>query len=482
MNKKHIVFFVIFILCITLFTSCTILTAPVPSETEEQPHQPELIYDEQAEEEYEPIHDYGQRIFTVASYNEELFLPSPESSPISDKILDRNKEVEKAFNIRIQPLENVTKANFIYEINSRYNSGLPCGDIVCIPNYMLPLFVSQKSLMSIKALPGINLDAECYNKKAIDSATIGNFVHAMYGDITYMPDKSVCMFFNKDFVSQNELTSPYDMQKDGSWTWDTVIELAKQVKVDVNWNYKKDFTDIYGISSSYQDDTLTDIVWASCGNPYFSNTPPYMPKMNFNNEKTQIVIDKIRRLLYNDVNKVYFSNTPDSDGEDLFIQGRSLFCIAPLEKASAFSAAGINFGIMPLPEYEGGSGQYYSYVDSSAQAVCVLNNITDSDFTGTILQYIAENSSFNNSDYYKKYYVTNFLTDNSSALMLDKIFANPYLDLSSTLGEAYQEVGAASSDIIHANLSTGAAFNTLYDLNNRQFETFVKNNFTYKGE
>lgn len=481
MIKKHIVFFIFSVLCITNFTSCYIASTPVPSETEMQIHQPELIYEEVPQEEYTPIHDYEQRIFTVAAYNEELFLPSPDSSPISNKILERNADVEKAFNIKILPIENVTKENFIYEISSLYNSGLPCGDILCIPNYMLPLFVSQKSLMSVKAMPHINLEAECYNKSANDSATIGNLVHAVYGDLTYMPDKSVCIFFNKDLFVQNGLTSPYDMHKNGTWTWDSVSELVKQTKADVNKNYKMEFTDMYGMSSSYSRDVLTDIMWASCGNHYFDNTPPYMPKMNFNNEKTQIIIDKIRRLLYNDVDKVYSESTAASSGDDLFIQGRSLLCVAPLEKASVFSTAGVNFGIMPLPEYESGFG-YHSYVDSSAEAVCIPNNISDSDFTGEILQYIAENSSFNNSDYYKKYYVTNFLTDNSSALMLDKIFANPYTDIASTLGEAYQEVGAASSDIIHANLSTGAAFAPLYDLNARQFETFVKNNFTYKGE
>lgn len=427
------------------------------------------------------IMDYGEREFTIAMYNNSLFLPQADSSPISNKILERNAKVEKAYNIKIKALEGLDKQNFVTELNSRYASGLFCGDLLVIPNYMIPLFVSQNMLMSVKSLPFTHLDAECFNKQAINSATIGNFVHAVYGDLTYLPDKSTCVFFNKDFVNSHNLLSPYEMEKKGTWTWDSFDVLAKAVIKDMNNNRVADFDDVYGLCSSYSRLEMVDIMWASCGEPFFENNPPYSPKMIFNTQKTQNIIDKIRRLLYNEVDKIYIYNVQGLSGYELFLQGRGLFCIAPLDKASEVSAAGINFGIMPLPKFDRKS-EFRSYMDESADAVCVLNNIPDSDFSGRILQKMAEESSFNNTEYYKKYYVTNFLTDNSSALMLDEIFKNPYYDLATTLGSSYPEVAAASDEIIFSHLATGISFDTLYEQNIEPFESFAKNSFTYKGE
>lgn len=425
--------------------------------------------------------NYGGREFTIAMYNDKLFLPQADSSPISNKLLERNTAVEQAYNIKIKALDGLDQSNFISEINTRYNAGLFCGDLLVIHNYMLPLFVAEKQLMSVKALPFVNLEADYFDTAAINAATVGNFVHAAYGDLTYLPDKSTCVFFNKDFVDSHNLLSPYEMEEMNTWTWDNLNVLAKAAIQDVNNNRIADFDDIYGLCSSYSRLEMVDIMWASCGEPFFENNPPYSPKMIFNNEKTQNIIDKIRRLLYNEVDKIYIHSAQGLSGYELFLQGRSLFCIDTLDKASELSAAGINFGIMPLPKLNKKS-EYRSYMDSSAYAVCVLNNIPDSDFTGTILQKIAEESSFNNADYYKKYYITNFLTDNSSALMLDKIFKNPYYDLATSLGDCYPEIAAASDEIILSHLSTGISFDTLYTQNVETFDNFVKTSFTYKGE
>lgn len=429
----------------------------------------------------EIIYNYQGREFTVAMYNHEMFLPEPDSSPLSNQILQRNVRVEQAYNIKIKALDGLTKENFVSELNKRYNAGLFCGDLLVIPNYMMPLFISQNQLMSVKALPFVDLNADCFDKAATDSATIGNFVHAVYGDFTYLADKSVCVFFNKDLVQSNDLTSPYQMEKGDEWTWDNFDTMAKTVRIDTNKNRKADFEDIFGLSSSYSKADITDIVWAACGEAFFDNNPPYSPKMIFDTEKTQNIIDKIRRLLYNDVSKIYINDTKSVSGYDLFLEGRSVFCIAPLDSADEVSAAGINFGIMPLPKLDT-QDDYHSFADSSRLAVCVMNNIPDSEFSGRILQKIAEESDFDSIDFCKKYYTTNFLTDNSSAVMLDKIFHNPYYDLATTLGDCYPEIASASNDIIFSHVSTGISFDNLYQQNLKRFDSFAKTSFTYKGE
>lgn len=486
---KRLAPFICIIVAFILAACATVvpeITENVQNNEPEAPEEPITVPEQPSEsatvpETPEYTVDFGGRDFTIAMYNNDLFLPEYDSSPISNKILERNANVEREYNVKITSLEGVTKENFVSEITARYNAGLFCGDLLVIPNYMLPLFVSSDQLMSVKALPFVDLNADCYNREATDAATIGNFVHAVYGDMTYLPDKSTCVFFNKDFVESHNLLSPYEMEKRGDWTWDSFDVLAKAVINDVNNNHIADFDDVYGLCSSYSRLEMVDIMWASCGEQFFENNPPNSPKMIFNTEKTQKIIDKIRRLLYNEVDKIYIYSVEGLSGYELFKQGRALFCIDTLDKASDLSAVGINFGIMPLPKPDRNS-EYRTYMDSSSQAVCVLNNIPDSDFTGTILQAIAESSSFNNTDYYKKYYVTNFLTDNSSALMLDEIFKNPYYDLATVLGSSYPEIAAASDEIILSHLSTGISFDTLYEQNVAPFNSFAKNQFTYKGD
>ncbi len=425
--------------------------------------------------------DYGGREFTIAMYDSRLFLPALDSSPISLKILERNAKIENDYNIKFKALEGLTKENFFSDINTLYNADLFCGDLLVIPNYMIPLFVSQKMLMSVKALPFIELSPDYYDSSAVNSATLGNFVHAVYGDFTFMPDKNICVFFNKNLISQYSIQSPYEQDIPGTWTWESLEKNAAYIHENANAPRTSSSERIYGFSSSYSELEMTDIMFASCSQQFFENNPPYLCKMALNDEKAQNVIDKIRRLLYNDVSKIYIGTQKGISGYDVFLEGRALYCIAPLEKASEISAAGISFGIMPLPKADENS-TYRAFTDSSAQAVCVLNNIPDSDFTGKVLQKIAQETDFDSEEYYKNYYITNFLTDNSSSLMLDKIFGNPYYDVAATLGKSYREIASASDELVLSHISTGIDFERLYTQNVETFDKFVSTSFTYKGE
>ncbi len=95
----------------------------------------------------------------------------------------------------------------------------------------------------------IDLSAEKWNKATIDFMTKGGKV---YGVSTGKTEPRQCLYFNKRVLEEANIDweTIYDMQADGTWTWEAFEDMLKKINKDTD----NDGTlDIYGMTGNNSD-------------------------------------------------------------------------------------------------------------------------------------------------------------------------------------------------------------------------------------
>ncbi len=92
-------------------------------------------------------------------------------------------------------------------------------------------------------------DTELWNTGIVDFMTMGDKV---LGVATGNPEPRQCLFFNKKVLEDAGIdwNTIYDMQRDGTWTWDAFEKLCAQLTKDTDAN---GVNDIYGLTGNNND-------------------------------------------------------------------------------------------------------------------------------------------------------------------------------------------------------------------------------------
>jgi ABC-type glycerol-3-phosphate transport system substrate-binding protein len=95
----------------------------------------------------------------------------------------------------------------------------------------------------------LDFSRDKWNTGIIDFMTKGNQV---FGIATGAPEPRQCLFFNKKVLEDAGIdwNTIYDMQRDGTWTWDAFEKLCAQLTKDTDAN---GVNDIYGLTGNNND-------------------------------------------------------------------------------------------------------------------------------------------------------------------------------------------------------------------------------------
>lgn len=98
----------------------------------------------------------------------------------------------------------------------------------------------------------IDLADEKWNGIALQFTTVGGVT---YGVNLGKNEPRSCIFFNKSVLTEAGIDpeSIYDMQANGTWTWDAMVEIMKQVQRDTD---NDGVIDVYGMTGSGDDFTI----------------------------------------------------------------------------------------------------------------------------------------------------------------------------------------------------------------------------------
>lgn len=376
---------------------------------------------------------------------------------LNDATYQRNLYLEDNFGFTITA--GISADSSLTEINTLILAGDNTYDAYFPMGRQAASAAQSQLLMDLNTLKYLDLDAECWNQMFLDSLTFGDKQYYAAGAISTNSYDAVRVFmFNKDLLSELQLEDPYQLVRDGKWTFDKFNELAVNGASDINGDTTMSLDDQWGMA--WQESIGGMIFYFGMGEEIASTDDDGYPMVSVGSERSIEVYERISNMLQN---KQAFYLGADEDILTIFSDGRSLFFTEVLEACNRLRTSNVNFGVIPSPKYDENQEKYIQYVDAwCISPIVVPVNTSNADRTGFIIQAMAEASAkFLTDPYYDLVLTGKALRDDESAEMLDIIVNNFVMDST----DMYQwsgfkdtfRVGMANgsdlSSILAANLS-----------------------------
>jgi len=325
---------------------------------------------------------------TADPYYVDYIVSEGESSDlIMDAVYRRNTVIEDKYNVKLVQIEsNAPQA----DVRTQVMSGSVEFDAVILRGAFLANLARERLLYNLNELEWVDMTKPYWDANAAADLAVGDALYFTNCDINMrMP---YGLFFNKQLIEDNQLTSPYTYLANNEWTLDNFGKLVKSISVDLNNDGLFDENDRYG--ATFEHHNAITLMYAS-GIRATTQDPTGYPTLTLMGDKTVTAYEKIKDI-FSDPTYSYCltCSTMDPHGFEhrwdyaryLFTQDHYLFHICAPTDIYQFADMEHEFGVVPLPKYDSAQEKYHSMMSWWTQAVGCPAVMDDPDRTGRILE------------------------------------------------------------------------------------------------
>ncbi len=366
-------------------------------------------------------------------YLHEIAADEDATELVNEAVYKRNVEVEERFELEELKAYAIPGQWAVYEdfINTFKNS-------ILAATGAFDLIMSQQAYMALDPalnelytnyyeLPYIkdNLDASYYYQDVIENMTINDKLYFLLGDysLTYW-EYAYVLYFNKVMAENHNIEDLYTLVKDGTWTYDKMVEMAKGKWVDLNGDLYPDESDSFGYVSDIPN--TTDAFDAHFKAPFTGRDENDNVVFNVDQGKVVSILEKFVDFKKSDDTWLVYTSsdmTMDQNPVDkIFREGRSLFYHAQLNRAQDFRGMETDFGIVPYPKWNEQQEGYYTQAQDGFSVAVVPIDVKNPEMSGAVLDVL---SAISNETVIPAYYdmalKDKYSRDDQSAEMLDII-------------------------------------------------------------
>ena len=327
--------------------------------------------------------------FYGRSGSKKLFIADEEKSgdTMNDAVWARQQKVSELLDVNFdfhECADNVAAdaKNTILAGDDAYDVLLPHA------RYAFQYAADDLTLNWLTDLKYIDLAADWWSKDCSESFQIGNMLCAMIGDIDYSNFGSAkCFYFNRAIFDKYGWDYPYQLVRDGKWTFDKMVEYAVGSTEDLNGDAKYEFgTDQLGFATSWWG-TPTNII-TTAGVKICEKDTDNQLEITLNSERTIDVFDHFFSTMSQDGLYILMQDdiTPISNA---FRDSKLTFVEMGANSSEGFRDMKDDFGIIPCPKYDEEVEGYPSLVDASCNLLVVPVIAQDPDRTSAILEALA---------------------------------------------------------------------------------------------
>ncbi len=399
---------------------------------------------------YVPRHevkDMQERTFTIivrgssaGTYQSDDFTTESElyGELIEDAVQRRNDMVEQLYNVTL----DVVKSDSAYnDILLDCQSNLGTYDAIMPTLSQLSTLAAEGYLYDLESLNNFDSEAPWYDQNCSKAFSINGQLYFTTGDITILNKVNTpSILFNKEMAKKYFPEKDfYQLARDKEWTFDVLVECAKEVASLVTADGSYSDENIYGMVSAYGD---TSGFYGASGETICAKDADDLPYLAIgSNERSVTIAQKVLQAMSDGANNwlIYAQECASPIWEtsfEVFYEGRALF------RPSAFSAttklrslSQIEFGVLPMPMMDSTQTEYYSYCGSSETAgIAIPICAEDPEYSAYMIDaYSAWAKNYLTTAYYEVNLRYRDLRDDESEEMLDIIFGNIVYDI----GECY---------------------------------------------
>ena len=388
-------------------------------------------------EEVLPSFDFDNYEFTILNMiqaehyymNMMMEVEGEIGEPINDAAYKRSREIEGAFNIKFR---EINASDTLQMSKKEFLSGADTYDLAMLIDREAMTLAQQNLVARIDEMPNIQLDKPWWDQNAREVFSIGGKLFSLPGGYQLSNlDLTRFVLFNKQILADIEGEDLYQLVRDGKWTFDKLISIAKQNSRDLNGDGIYDENDAYGLISVAHHLSLGIFFYGS-GESFIKKDNDDMPYFAMpGNERAVMVYQKIVDELYS--GNYYFCTQVTKDNENiataLFSGNHALFYAISLNRIPKFRDMDSPFGILPPPKFNEAQDRYYCESGGGLIGVAYAGseNLTR---TGAVWDAYSQLSyKYVVPAYFEVSLKTKFTRDIESENMLDLIYKNLWYDL-----------------------------------------------------
>ena len=380
-----------------------------------------------------PDSDFGGSNFNIlyltwGTYTDYYWADSEIGEVMNDSLYRREKDTEERFNVQIEKIPT-DYGSLMNTFGKTVKAGSHDYDMALTHcSNELGALITQNILMDWNTIPYLNFDKPWWSSKMPENegiAVLGK-MFLVVSDFV-IPDPNVT-FFNKELLQALALEDPYQLVREGKWTYDKMHEMAKAAGKDLDGDGKMTKEDQFGLVT--QLDWYFNSVPNSAGIKYA--TADQTGRLIFTDEVAKlhealIAVDALVNdesctftYAYGAMGDQYISALP-------LDTGRVLFHWDPLFRALAYRAIEFDYGILPWPKLTDEQENYYHF---SHNGFLVLPQTTpDLEKTGIIVEALSAMSyKYCIPAYYDVLMGVKLTRDLDSVEMLDLVYKTCVFD------------------------------------------------------
>lgn len=389
---------------------------------------------------------------TAQTYGFYSNLDFEESSgeTLDDSIYDRNRFLEDKFNFRLIVNEEYALDEAAQALRTSVLADDGEYDVAFIRDYYLTSLISEGHLVDLDTISEIQFDQPWWDGAATEAARVGSDKKAFVAatDISLVDfEGTIVNFVNEDMLADLKLDSPYDLVREGKWTFDKQVEYMKAA---ANLNGDDNFvpfnvngSSIYGMVGFQH--TYNALI-SSAGVEYVSTDKDGDLIFGADTEKFYNVAIKISETFSNDGDWLYANYGQTTDPihyEMIFKSGRSLFLSAQLKAANNYRDMDAAYGLLPVAKWDESQENYSCLRTFSYLMVIPVTNDRTSE-TGAIMDAMSYLTYTDIMPYFYNGRVSQKLLRNDDSIeMLDIIRESRHYDI----GTIYGSFGDVSNEI-----------------------------------
>ena len=351
---------------------------------------------------------------------------------INDAVFMRNRKIEDKYNIAIAEIIDTDAKG---KLTKAVKAGDDIYDIFCAHVNEFPDLSQNGNLIDIFSMPYLDLEKPWWDQGTIRDLTLIGRLFFVQGDVTILDNDSMeAMIFNKTLLQEAALENPYELVKNGEWTFDKLIEMSRGVSKDLNGDgemYIKD--DRFG--TIIQRDTTPSFI-ISGGEKIVGKDEDDYPVITFYSERCVRILDALSELIVDEENVVHLHRYEGKFGiydeqVKMFEENRALFSWIRMRIVERLRGMEMDFGILPCPKLDTAQKNYYTQNNPhTGVGITIPVSASDLDRTGMILEDLCAESRYTlQPAYYEINLKGKYARDDDSSDMLDIILSNTAHDL-----------------------------------------------------
>ena len=398
-------------------------------------------------------------ILMRTEYEHEFHTESETGDVVNDAVLARTRAVEERFGVKINSIPvtgNFSQRDvFIGALRDSVAAGDGAYDMVAgAANYLMSL-AGEGLFLDLLGSKYIDFNQPWWSSDFAEKMSINGVLYTATGDVAFNTlEDMIVMFFNKQMFADYGIELPYELVKNGGWTFDKMTKTVKKVSEDVDGNDIFDAADKYGLM--LEGNTVKTIMM-SMGVNFSERDENGLPKMAYMSDKLINIFDRVKSFVEDREHVFTHPVTGDSlevfrSMQNIFSESRTLFMSLVLSTAQALRSTETDFGIIPMPKYDTEQADYRTVVLEKFTIIGIPASAKNPEMSEVIIEALASESAATTIPaYYDVFLKVKQSRDTESAEMLDLIRASVVYDFAYVNGWTLSNLTNLFNDVMTSN-------------------------------